>query len=108
MKRQEQIKNCSAKCVLLNKTLTCHKHDLLLEFVTGSSFSAGKNFCSRHLWVTPCPDIEGVPEEGEIGAASPYGVGDSHSSSCLKKDVISFTKEGAFSILGTIMEQKHY
>lgn len=30
--RQQQVKNCSAKDVLLNKTLTCHKHDLALEF----------------------------------------------------------------------------
>lgn len=119
VRRQQQIKNCSAKDVLLNRTLTCHKHDLSLEFVTGSSFGAGKDFSSREqdlpqqrwqkiLWVTPCPDTEGVPEEGEIGAASPCGVGDPHSSFCLKKGVISFTKEGAFIILGMIMEQKYY
>lgn len=69
LSRQEQLKNFSAKDVLLNKTLACHKHDLSLEFVIGSNFGAGKDFSSkeqdlpwqrwqRHLWVAPCPDIE--------------------------------------------------
>lgn len=45
--RQQQVKNCSAKDVLLNKTLTCHKHDLALEFVISRNFRAGKDFSSR-------------------------------------------------------------
>lgn len=80
------------------------------NFVISRNFGARKDFSSReqdlpqqrwqkNLWVTPCPGIEGVPEEGEIGAASPCGVGESHLNSCLKKDVISFTKEGVFMVI---------
>lgn len=73
---QDQLKNFSAIDVLLNKTLTCHKHDLSLEFVIGSNFSAGKDFSwreqdlpqqrwQRHLWVTPCPGIEPCARGGK-------------------------------------------
>jgi len=41
--RREWVKNFSANDALLTKTLAYHKHDLLLEFIAGSSFN-GEDF----------------------------------------------------------------
>lgn len=114
--RRERVKDFPAKDAVLDKTLTCHKRDLLLEFLSGSNFS-GEDFTksrggfllnrarsapaemaraspgcllSRH---------ESCPGEGETGAASPHGMGDSHWSSYFKKGDFIY-KDGNFQDLG--------
>lgn len=105
----------SAENALLDKTLTYHKHDLFLEFITGGSFN-GENFAKSRegfLLKRTLSASEGVaqaslsyslcsrslvPGEGETGAALHQGVEGSHSSSCSKEDVISFTKENFYHL----------